>query len=96
MPSWALQLGWLRPEYKFWAHRPMHEALIAGEFDSELSELMGHFDPAESRLKPHSEVCGHATLPREAAAVGAPFRASSSSASIVLLQGATLGCSHFG
>eukprot|EP01052_Picozoa_sp_SAG31_P026378 SAG31_NODE_2386_length_5814_cov_3.981627_3_plen_164_part_00 len=37
-------LGWLRPEYKFWAHRELHDSLAAGEMDPELTELMGHFN----------------------------------------------------
>lgn len=37
------QLGWLRPEIKFWAHRPMHDALAAGDvFSDEMAELLGH------------------------------------------------------
>jgi ectoine hydroxylase-related dioxygenase (phytanoyl-CoA dioxygenase family) len=39
------QLGWLRTEQKFWAYKPLHEALSAGEFhNQELAELLGHYD----------------------------------------------------
>ena len=40
----SYQLGWLRPEYKFWAHRELHDALSNGEIEPELTELMGHYN----------------------------------------------------
>ena len=54
-------LSWLRPEYKWWAHKPLHAALEAGEFDHELTELMGHFDDAQTRMEPFSEWAGGVT-----------------------------------
>ena len=46
----SYQLGWLRPEYKFWAHRPLHDALSAGELEPVLTALMGHDNnPYETR-----------------------------------------------
>ncbi len=56
-------LGWLRTEYKWWAHKPLHAALESGEFDAELSELMGHYDGGPdqtggTRMKPFSEWAG--------------------------------------
>ena len=47
------QLGWLRPEQKWWAYRPLHDMLCAGEVPSqwvgtpaehEIPELLGHID----------------------------------------------------
>ena len=56
-------LGWLRTEYKWWAHKPLHAALESGEFDDELTELMGHYDGAPgqmggTRMEPYSEWAG--------------------------------------
>jgi ectoine hydroxylase-related dioxygenase (phytanoyl-CoA dioxygenase family) len=33
----SFQLGWLRPEYKFWAHKSLHEALSDGKMSAELT-----------------------------------------------------------
>ena len=33
----SFQLGWLRPEYKFWAHKDLHEALSDGKMSPELT-----------------------------------------------------------
>ena len=53
------QLGWLRPEIKFWAHRPMHDALAAGGvFSDEMAELLGHYDKAKEGEDP-TQWAGH-------------------------------------
>jgi len=36
------QLGWLRPENKFFAYKPLHDAVIAGQFSDELATMLGH------------------------------------------------------
>jgi hypothetical protein len=33
----SFQLGWLRPEYKFWAHKELHNALSDGKMKPELT-----------------------------------------------------------
>ena len=53
------QLGWLRPENKFWAYKPLHEALVAGEFSDELATLLGHADREASEGWSGSRTSGH-------------------------------------
>ena len=53
----SYQLGWLRPEYKFWAHKELHRALSDGLMSEEITELMGHYDNIHS---PESEYDRHA------------------------------------
>lgn len=36
------QLGWLRPENKFYAYKPLHDAMVAGQFSDEMAKLLGH------------------------------------------------------
>jgi ectoine hydroxylase-related dioxygenase (phytanoyl-CoA dioxygenase family) len=38
------QLGWLRPENKFWAYQPLHDKVLAGGYSEELARLLGHGD----------------------------------------------------
>lgn len=40
----SYQLGWLRPEYKFWPYRELHEAAASGAIEPELTELLGHYN----------------------------------------------------
>ena len=43
------QLGWLKPENKWFAHQGLHAALSAGEFGDEMAELLGHVDRSTAR-----------------------------------------------
>ena len=45
----SYQLGWLRPEQRFWHHRPLYDAIHGGgppPFSSTVVELLGHPDPS--------------------------------------------------
>lgn len=45
--TFGVNTGWLRPENKFFAYKPLHDAVIAGQFSDETAKLLGHGDRAD-------------------------------------------------